>query len=173
MVFTHGSVVNFQESAREMFPEDLAYLFDTYLSDTDALLFGTIHLERQELHQFGYVQSLHIDPDRQLFRCLYTPMESSETKEIVRSLTELQISHEAHFDVIDQSQGKLRYQVAYVTFEDDDGEEITYFLADGKRVENPLMYVAAFWEHVSEVGRDVDFSMTGCQAHDLSRKLKS
>lgn len=173
MVFTHGSVVNFQTSAREMYLEDLKILLNRFLSDTAALLLGTINLDRQELHQYGYVQSFHFDQEDRLFRCSFIPFESSEVKEITQSITELQISHEAHFDVIDAKQGKLRYQVVYVTFEDDNGKEITYFFADGKCVEDPLMYIATFWEQVSEVGRDVDFSMTGCQAHDISKKLKN
>lgn len=172
MVFTHGSNVNFQESAREMFLSDLESLLNQYLQASEKLLLGTINLERQELHQYGYVESFDIDQEQMRFRCVFTPFESSKVREVAHSLTDLQISHEAKFDVIDHKLGKLFYQVAYVTFEDHQGDELTYFFADGKRVENPLMYVASFWEKVSEVGRDVDFSMTGCQAHDLAKKLK-
>jgi len=170
-VFTHGSNVNFQESAREMVPADLADVLKRYLSESNALLFGTIDLGQEELRQYGYVRAIHIDEAQ--FRCIFLPFESKEEREITYAMDELLISHEAHFDVVDQKSGQLRYQVAYVTFEPDDvdqNNEITYFFADAERVENPLMYIATFWEQVHEVGRDTDFAMTGCRAHDLSKK---
>lgn len=167
MVFTHGSNVNFQESAREMFPEDLENLLNTYLARTDSLIVGTINTEKQELHQYGNVQAFTIDQDQ--FRCVFTPFQSPESMEISQSLENLLITHEAHFDVIDDQQGQVHVQVAYVTFDQIESGETTYFFADGQSIENPLPYVAAFWEKVSHVGRDIDFSLTGCKAHDLSK----
>lgn len=169
-VFTHGSNVNFQVSAREMVPSDLQNVFTRYMQKTDALLLGTIDLNRQELHQYGYVRTIQIDDDR--FQCTFTPFETQEVQQVTYETETLQISHEACFDVLDPKNGKLCYQVAYVTFENEQGDEKTYFLADAKPVENPLMYIAAFWEQVHEVGRDTDFSMTGCMAHDRSNKWR-
>lgn len=170
-VFAHGSNVNFQESAREMVPADLADVLKRYLKESKALLLGTIDLTQAELRQYGYVQSIQMDEEQ--FHCRFLPFESQEEKEITYAMDELLISHEAHFDVVDPKSGKLRYQVAYVTFESDDADqnnEMTYFFADAERVENPLMYIATFWEQVHEVGRDTDFAMTGCRAHDVSKK---
>lgn len=167
-VFTHGSNVNFQLSAREMYPADLEKVLSRYLHQAHKLLLGTIDLDRQELHQYGYVRTIQVDD--QQFRCTFMPFESTELSEVSYAIEDLQISHEGHFDVLDQQGEPFHYQVAYVTFEDQ-GEEKTYFFADVD-VENSLMYIATFWEQVHEVGRDTDFSMTGCRAHDLANKWK-
>lgn len=171
LIYTHGSNVNFQRSACEMTLSDLDQLLNEYLKNSEKLLLGTISLDTQEIHQFGYVQSVHMDSKKSQFVCSFIPMSSSEVQELTHPIDHLLISHEAHFDIIDEQQNTLRYQVAYVTFEQSENE-LTYFFADAATVENPLAYVAAFWEQVTDVGRDVDFSMVGCSAHDFAKKRK-
>lgn len=172
MIFTHGSNVNFQESACEMTPKDLDVLLKNYLTYSESLLVGTIHLNKQELYQYGIVQTAEIDPDSNQFHCSFTPIQLSDVQHLSHSMNELVISHEARFDVLVNEQEKTQYQVAFVTFNNEKAKEITYFFADQQKVENPLEYIIAFWELVSEVGRDVDFSLTGCSAHDFAKKIK-
>lgn len=155
-----------------MSPVDLEQLLQEYVAQTEQLLIGTIHLSKQELHQFGTVQTIRLNQTDGNFSCSFLPLQSSTVQQITHPLDSLLISHEAHFDVIDEQEETIRYKIAYVTFRDDkDSDEITYFFADGMKVAKPLAYVAAFWEQVSEVGRDVDFSLTGCTAHDFAKKI--
>jgi hypothetical protein len=74
----------------------------------------------------------------------------------------LLLSQEACFDILDDQKGRLRYRVIYLTFIEHEGGETTYFIADGQGVSNPLACVAEFWQQVYEVGRDVDFNLSGC-----------
>lgn len=164
-VFTHGSIYNFQESAREMFISDLEQLIANNQRETTKMLLGTIDIHKEELHLYGTVNELHFDLKNNLCVFRFQLMEG-EKREISHSLDELAISHDATFDVLDESDREVRYQVIYLTFRDrESDEETSYFLAgDGGSVQEPLACVMEFWQQVWEIGRGVDFTVSGCRA---------
>ncbi|SFI99891.1 hypothetical protein [Thermoflavimicrobium dichotomicum] len=172
-VFSHGCNINFSESTREMFAPDLNKIIQQYIKDSDSVLFGMIHLEEEALYVFGRAQQVVIDEPNNRFAVTYMQMEKPLTENIELPFENLEISHEAIFDVIDEQKGQVQYRVIYVSFWDEgEKKERTYFFADEHLVSNPLECVAAFWEQVTDVGRDVDFNMTGCTAHDRRSHLK-
>lgn len=160
-VFPHGNVVNFQASVREMFAEDLLRLLNRANEGTSVLT-GTIDADEGELHLYGRMNDIEIQEQDDRFAIRFRTMEDEADREAVRSYEQLSISHEAHFDIEDPERGTVRYSVYYVTFTGEDGKEETFFFADEKAVSRPLDCVAAFWDHVRDVGRDTDFSSTGC-----------
>ncbi|SEM72198.1 hypothetical protein [Lihuaxuella thermophila] len=172
-VFSHGCVVNFQESTREMFSSDLDRLINNLIRQTDQMLFGTVDLDKQEVRLFGHVQAIRLDEESDRCEMSFTLLEETGAETVVHSIEDLLISHEALFDILDDVKGQVSYRVVYLTFADGEGGgEITYFFADANAVTHPLACVAEFWQQVSEVGRDVDFNLSGCTAHDLNRTWK-
>jgi len=168
-VFTHGSMVNFQASAREMFAEDLQRLFQERLREHSSILFGTIDLDQEVLNIYGTLIQAEISEDEN--RCVFTfsLSDGNEEKFVEQPFEELLISHEARFDILDEEKKQVEYSVLYVSFlSEETGEETTYFFADESGISHPLACVAQFWEQVHEVGRDTDFNVSGCAAHDLS-----
>lgn len=162
-VFTHGSIVNFQESAREMFLADLEQLIVNYQEENKRMLFGTIDINKEELHVFGVMQQVHLNDKDNVCDWHFSLMDGEE-KTISHPLDSLQISHDAMFDLLDDAEQQVRYQVIYLTFnEDEDGQEVSYFLAKEGIVSDPLSCVVEFWQHVWEVGKDVDFTISGCR----------
>jgi hypothetical protein len=169
-VFSHGCVVNFQESTREMFSSDLDRLINDLIRQTDEVLFGTVDLEKQEVRVFGHAKAVRLDEENNRCEMMFTLLEEAAAETIHHPFEDLLISHEALFDILDEVKGQVSYRVIYVTFADwKTDREITYFFADENAVTQPLACVAEFWQQVSEVGRDVDFSLSGCTAHDLNR----
>lgn len=162
-VFTHGSSFNFQESAREMFITDLDQLIHSYQEDTKKIMLGTINLGKGEVHFFGHLQAVYFDEENGTCE-LHFNMMTGEERRVSYSLKALTISHDAVFEVFEEGDQKVTYQVLYVTFQKEEDEtETTYFLAKEDVVKEPLAYVAEFWQQVSEVGRDVDFTVAGCR----------
>ncbi len=173
-VFSHGSNVNFHQSTKEMFAPDLNRIIQSFKESTESLLFGSIDVTNEALYVFGRLQKIEIDESADLFSVSYQQMEDGINDHIERSFADLEISHEAIFDVIDEKKGRVQNRVIYVTFWDEEKNgEITYFFADEHRVSNPLECVVTFWEQVSNVGRDVDFNLTGCAAHERKGKCKN
>lgn len=172
-VFTHGSNVNFQTSAREMYASDLHRLLQRRLQESTSLLLGTLDLNRQELKIYGTLVQAEISEEKNQCSFTFSLMNQEGEQTIEHSYEELLISHEARFDIIDDQKGNVEYGVLYISFlNEQTGEETTYFFADEKEVSNPLACVVQFWEKVHEVGRDIDFNLTGCIAHkvDFLRK---
>ncbi|GAA5344219.1 hypothetical protein [Planifilum fimeticola] len=160
-VFPHGNVVNFQASVREMFSADLERLLNRAIEGTSVLT-GTIDADQGELRLYGRIRDVEIDEQGDRFAIRFRDMENQADREAVRSFEQLSISHEAHFDIEDPDRGTVRYSVYYVTFTGEDGEEETFFFAGENSASRPLDCVAAFWDQVRNVGRDTDFSSSGC-----------
>jgi hypothetical protein len=175
-VFTHGSVVNFDRAAREMRPADLDRLLKRFREEHERILLGSINLTEGKIYLYGHLKSIQIDDSANRCEFVFTPMEGQPREErILHTVDELEISHDACFDIEDDEQGVVQVQVAYVTFaEPETANEITYFLVDPDSCSDALACVAEFWGQVHEVGRDVDFRVTGCSAYDLSfiQKMK-
>ncbi|MBA4601369.1 hypothetical protein [Thermoactinomyces mirandus] len=169
-VFAHGCNINFQESVREMFVPDLKRLFEKALAESDQLLFGKIDLEKQEIIVYGRLKEIVFSEGKNDFVFTYQLQNCPENKEERQKLEELYLSHEACFDIVDEKRGTIPYRVLYVTFmNENSGDETTYFVADERGGSQPLACVAEFWQQVYELGRDIDFEMFGCTAHDLNR----
>jgi hypothetical protein len=172
-IFSHGSIVNFQPSAREMFPHDLEGLIYHFISDTDSVLVGTIDLEISEIRVYGRAKSVQFNEPMDRVTFAYAFLDKPDLQVTQHALQELVISHEAVFDILDGGEQPILYRVLYVTFAEEEGEkEVTYFFAGEHTVEEPLAYVAEFWQQVTEVGRDVDFRLTGCAANKWDYLLK-
>jgi hypothetical protein len=170
-VFTHGSNLNFQTSAREVYATDLHTLLQPYQPSEGAILFGSISLEKEVIYLHGFVQQITIHPEGE-WRVHYQLNEKDEERQLVQPVEQIVLTQEAKFDIIEQEKPHT-YQVFYLTFqENEDEEEITYFLAPDEGVTEPLAYVAEFYRHTAEVGRDIDFAVSGCHAFDLNRRLR-
>jgi hypothetical protein len=171
--FSHGCNVNFHETVREMYAHTLERVLQDFLNENSSVLFGTIDLEKTELRVYGTCQSASVNEKEN--RCSFsyvTPDGEQGTAE--HPFEELLISHEAMFDIIDDTFGQVTAHVLYITFDRSSaGDELTYFFARRDGVTEPLACVAEFWPLVKELGRDVDFNMTGCTAYDLSQIRKS
>jgi hypothetical protein len=168
--FTHGMLFNFQEAAREMFARDINRKVNDYLAAYPQSLFGTIDLDSESIYVYGHLRQASFDEEADRCEFDYVAAEGEQGVESC-SYEELLITHEAGFDIIEEEDGSpLYYDVLYVTFMDDaTGKETTYFIADEKRVNQPLAYVGEYWRQVSEVGRDIDFQMSGCSKVDLGK----
>lgn len=160
-VFTHGSTFNFQESAREMFLTDLEQLIANYQEGNNRMLFGTIDIHKEEVHVFGVMKRINFKIEENICDLQFVLMDGEERTKS-HFFDSLLISHDAMFDVLDDFEEKVRYQVIYITFEDGD-QEVCYFLAKEGIVSDPLSCVVEFWQQVWEVGRDVDFKVSGCR----------
>lgn len=160
-VFPHGNVVNFQASVREMFAADLERLLNR-AAEATSVLTGTIDAEEGKLHLYGRIRDVEIDEQEDRFAIRFRDMENQADREAVRSFAQLSVSHEAHFDIEEPDRGTIRYTVYYVTFTGEDGVEETFFFAGEEPASRPLDCVAAFWDQVRDVGRDTDFSSSGC-----------
>jgi hypothetical protein len=172
-IFSHGCIVNFQPSAREMFPHDLERLICHFLSDTDSVLVGTIDLEVSEIRVYGRAKSVQFNEPLDRVTFAYTFLDKPDLHVTQHAMRELVISHEAMFAILDRGEQPIPYRVLYVTFaEEEGGKEVTYFFAGEHTLEEPLAYVAEFWQQVTEVGRDVDFRLSGCAANKWDYLLK-
>jgi hypothetical protein len=155
-----------------MFAKDLNEIIRGYIEGKESVLFGTIDLDKEAIYVFGRAQQIDVDEQKNRFAVTYTQMEKPLAEKIEMPFENLEISHEALFDIIDEKQGQVQYRVIYVSFwNEDEKEEMTYFFADEYQVSHPLECVASFWEQVTNVGRDVDFTMTGCSAFDRKSHL--
>ncbi|MBA4541715.1 MULTISPECIES: hypothetical protein [Thermoactinomyces] len=160
-VFTHGSNINFACSAREMTGSELERLIHEYQQEYRELLFGKIDLEQSEIYVYGTLEEAVINEDGDRCRFRYRSEQGEGMEE--HPFDQLLLSQEAHFDIIDEKKGRTGYRVLYVTFlEDGEDRETSYFFADANGVSQPLACVAEFWQQVIDIGRDVDFTMTGC-----------
>lgn len=166
-VFTHGSTNNFQESAREMFISDLDQLISTY-QENEKVILGTINLEQGEVHLFGTLHGISFDSENN--QCeVHFSMLGGEERRVPHSYEELIISHDATFDLYEEDDQQVTYQVVYVTFRAEDSDkETTYFLAKEAIVSEPVSCAVEFWQQVSQVGRDADFKITGCRTKAFS-----
>lgn len=174
-VLTHGSNVNFHCSSKEMNFELLHALLLSKKEMSDILGIGILNHEQQQLQLLGDLSDIEIDEEKEIFEfsIIYLDEQENRCVETRRLNTDdFYMSHEAVFDIYDERKGKVAYSVIYLTFWDDNNKEITYFLADLKQVEHPLSCVVQFWEKVREVGRDVDFELTGCTANELKEVRK-
>lgn len=168
-VFTHGSNLNFQTSAREVYATDLHTLLQPYQPTKRSILLGSISLEKEEIYLHGHVLQMTIQPENEW--CVYYRLnETEEERQLRQPVEQIVLTQEAKFDIIEQEQSHT-YQVFYLTFTKEE-EEITYFLAPAEGVTEPLAYVAEFYRHTAEVGRDIDFAISGCHAFDLNRRLR-
>lgn len=168
-VFTHGSMVNFQASAREMYASDLHRLLQKRIQQNSSILFGTIDLNHEELKIYGTLIQSEISEENNRCAFTFSLIDQDQEETVKHTYEELLISHEACFDIMDDHKGQVEYNVLYVSFLDEKtGEETTYFFADEHSVTHPLACVAQFWEQVHEVGRNTDFNLTGCIAHEVS-----
>lgn len=164
--FTHGMLFNFQEAAREMFARDLTRKLKEYLTEYPQSLFGTIDLETESIYVYGQLRQASVDEEADQCQFVYDAIDGQRLE--TRSYQELMITHEAGFDIVEDEGEPFYYDVLFITFMDEaNGKETTYFIADQQRVAQPLAYVGEFWQRVSEVGRDVDFQMSGCGKADL------
>ncbi|MFC7441346.1 hypothetical protein [Laceyella putida] len=167
--FTHGMLFNFQEAAREMFARDITRKVGDYLAEHPQSLFGTIDLGSGSIYVYGHLRQASFDEEADRCEFAYHSIEGDRGTETL-SYEELLISHEAGFDIVEDEGAPCYYDVLYVTFMDEaTGKETTYFIADEQRVAQPLAYVGEYWQRVSEVGRDVDFQMSGCSKIDPTK----
>jgi hypothetical protein len=171
-VFTHGSMVDFQPSAREMFLPDLEKLMLQMIGQHEAILFGTIDLTKEEITLFGHIKDVKADEEKGSFSFEFLPVEEQESDWISHASEDLLISHEAIFTILDENEREVKYRVLYATFLEENGEEITYYMAPDRLVSHPLACVVEFWKKVHEVGRDIDFAESGCTAHEIKNLLK-
>ncbi|MBD1371019.1 hypothetical protein IC620_01420 [Hazenella sp. IB182357] len=173
-VFPHACKINIHRSVREMTADKLQALLNRLLSEQQMTLFGSLDIDKEELRIYGYMQTADIneETDQALFE--FITLEDQTRMDIKESFDQLRISHEAHFDIIDEKYGALSYGVHYLTFENKQDEgETTYFLAETDGVSEPLACVAEFWPKVMELGRDTDFG-TGCTSSiDFREQLKN
>ncbi|WP_124727984.1 hypothetical protein [Staphylospora marina] len=169
-VFAHGCLINFDRSAREMTPSDLDRLLQGFIGEHSRTWLGTIDLDKSELRLYGDLQSVRIDEGENRCEFVFLPAEGErEERRIVHPADHLAISHEAVFDIEDPRRDRVTVRVVYITVSEPGAlEETTYFLADPDACSDILSCVAEFWSLVHEVGRDVDFRVTGCMANDLS-----
>lgn len=173
-VFAHGCNINFQESVREMFVPDLKRLFDKAFAEHEHLLFGKIDLEKEEIVVYGHLKEIVFSEQNNDCLFTYQLKDNPDQGEERQKLEELYLSHEACFDIVDEKRGATPYGVFYVTFvNEDSGDETTYFIADEQGASEPLACVAEFWQQVHELGRNIDFEMFGCTAHDLNNSCHS
>lgn len=171
-IFTHGSMVDFQPSAREMFLPDLENLMLQMIREHDSILFGTIDLTKEEITLFGHIKDVKIDKEEGNFAIQFLSVEDHESDWIAYASEDLMISHEAIFTILDENDKEVKYRVLYVTFLEENGEETTYYMAPEQKVTHPLACVVEFWKKVRDVGRDIDFTESGCTAQEIKKLLK-
>jgi hypothetical protein len=156
-VFSHGSNVNFQTSAREMFFSDLESLLKQKKDESKQLVMGLLKPDKEQLVVYGLLMTCNLNESIHKF------MLEDEVIEFQQD--HFLLSQEAAFTIEDERQGQVDYDVLYLTYEGEDGESILFFM-DENAVTHPLACAVQFYEHVKDVGRDVDFSLTGCAANE-------
>ncbi|WP_044642241.1 hypothetical protein [Risungbinella massiliensis] len=174
-ILTHGSNINFHCSSKEMDFTKLHAFLESKIDETVHLSIGILQPEKERLEVLGDLRELHINELKEefIFQVSYLDGEDVQRSERIFHATEdFIISHEAIFDIHDEKNGTVSYAIQYLTFWGENGEEITYFLVDMLSVEHPLACVVQFWDKVKDVGRDVDFTITGCAANEYQEVLK-
>lgn len=156
-VFSHGSNVNFQTSAREMFFSDLETLFEQKKEHSKKFVMGLLKPDKEQLVIYGLLTRCNLDNTIHKFEL--------EDEVIQWQQDDFLLSQEAAFTIEDERQGKVDYEILYLTYEDEEGESVLFFM-DESAVTHPLACVVQFYEQVKDVGRDVDFSLTGCSANE-------
>jgi hypothetical protein len=156
-VFSHGSNVNFQTSTREMFFSDLEVLIQQKKEKSKQLVMGMLKPEQEQLAVYGVLSKIALQEDIHRF-------EIEEEDPVELDQEKFLISQETIFTIEDEREGKIDYQILYLTYEEDEGELVLFFI-DESTVTHPLACVVQFYPHVKEVGRDVDFSLIGCTAN--------
>lgn len=154
-VFSHGSNVNFQSSSREMFFPDLEKLLNHKLQTAKQLIFGIINPNEEQIMVLGSLAQITLTEDRHSF-------EMKEEK-VELDHEQFFLSQEAIFTIQDEQRGQLDVDVLYLTYNQGTGEQI-YFFIDEETTTYPLSCVVQFYPQVKDVGRDVDFSLSGCTA---------
>lgn len=155
-VFSHGSNVNFQTSAREMFFSDLETLFEQKKEHSKQFVMGLLKPDKEQLLIYGLLTRCNLDDSIHKFEL--------EDEVIQWQPDDFLLSQEAAFTIEDERQGKVDYEILYLTYEEE-GESVLFFM-DESAVTHPLACVVQFYEQVKDVGRDVDFSLTGCSANE-------
>lgn len=171
-VYTHGSHINFQQSAREIQLKDMVGILHPYLSQEAGCLFGNIMLENEEIYLFGELDEMSVDLQSEKWNISYRQADTEQITYIQYPFERFVLSQEAVFDVIEGEQ-QVSYSVLFLTFTDEFAKEKNFFLAPQGVVSEPLAYVAEFWSVSSEVGRDMDFAISGCSASDLNQQLRA
>ncbi|WP_028778713.1 hypothetical protein [Shimazuella kribbensis] len=162
-VFAHGSNVNFQTSTREMFFTDLEALIQHQKDKSDQFIMGHLKHAKEQLAVYGLLLKSSLNDSIHIFE---TEEETIEWKQ-----EQFYISQEAVFTIEDEREGKKDFTVIYLTYEDDEGESVLFFM-DETAVTHPLACVVQFYEQVKEIGRDVDFSLIGCTANEWKPSKK-
>lgn len=176
-IFGHGRNHNYHTSTIEMNPEHLVPLVRSYLEPTAPLLFGKLDYDQMEIYTLGHLKEFEVKKDANVLAFSFTLLQEPKTDFIYQSIDELFITNEGIFDLIIQNENgedkQVEYRVLYFTWLDEEtGDEATYFFARDEIVPEPLACVGEFWPLVYEVGRDVDFMVTGCQANEMKEILK-
>ncbi|MCH5583614.1 hypothetical protein MK805_01335 [Shimazuella sp. AN120528] len=156
-VFSHGSNVNFQISAREMFFTDLESLLKRKKEQSGRFVMGLLKPDKEQLVVYGLLTRYNLNDTEHTFEL--------EDETIKWPQDQFLLSQEAVFTIEDERQGQVDYDILYLTYEDSEGESVLFFI-DENNVTHPLACVVQFYEQVKEVGRDVDFSLTGCSANE-------
>jgi hypothetical protein len=156
-VFSHGCNVNFQTSAREMFFSDLETLLQRKKDQSQQLVMGILKPDKEQLAVYGLLIRCNLNDVIHKFEL--------ENEMIEWNQDHFLLSQEAAFTIEDDRKGQVGYDVLYLTYEDREGESVLFFI-DEDAVTHPLACVVQFYEQVKDVGRDVDFSLTGCSANE-------
>jgi hypothetical protein len=162
-VFAHGSNVNFQTSTREMFFTDLEKLIHYQKGQSKRFIMGHLKPAKEQLAVYGPLLKSSLNDSIHIFE---TEEETIEWKQ-----EQFFISQEAVFTIEDEREGKTNFTVLYLTYEEEDGESVLFFM-DETAVTHPLACVVQFYDQVKEVGRDVDFSLIGCTANEWKPQKK-
>lgn len=150
-IWPHGSNINFQVSAREMTFTDFERVMHPFL-ESESVIWGRMKPDKEEIWIYGPATNIE-------FNTVEHQLHTQIGEPLTLDLSELMISHEAIFDVIDDEKGKVTCSVLYLTIEENT-EEAVYFFVDKNQVTHPLACVVEFWPHVEEIGREMDLS--GC-----------
>lgn len=174
-ILTHGSNINFHCSSKEMDFVRLQNFLENKIDETAYLSIGILQPEKERLEILGDLRGIEINESEEEFTFQVSYLDEDDiqrSERIFHSTEDFIISHEAIFDIHDEQRGTISYAIQYLTFWAEGGEEVTYFLVDMLGVEHPLACVVQFWDKVKEVGRDVDFKITGCAANEYQEVLK-
>lgn len=162
-IFPHGNLVNFQTSVREMTAPELEKLLARLLKK-EAIITGCLQMEQSELVMYGQARAIHLNELADQVT-LTTQTDDGATHSFTCAFSDLLVSHEMHFDIVEPDEKTVRCTVYYLTFIGDSAApsaEKTWFFTDGETVAQPLDCVVEFWRQGGEAGRDADFCMSGC-----------
>lgn len=158
-VFSHGSNVNFQISTREMLSSELERLVHNKINQNQQLVLGVLYPNKEQLEVFGHLIKCS-------FMDQFHSFEIEEEEDTIQpNADQFIISQEAIFTIEDERKGQVEVEVLYFTYEQND-EEMVYFCIDELAATHPMACVVQFYEQVKNVGRDVDFSLTGCSVNE-------